>query len=132
MIPASRSTRKWCVSVEGLSFPADFAIRPDELAVAVEERGFDSLFLTEHTHLPCSPNSMSTSRCGKPSAGRRTQQSRQITGEEKGSQEAPFRVAVVTEHPRYPQPGEAPRPITWGTCREKVGYLSDEVRLTGA
>ncbi len=55
MIPASRSTRKWCVSVEGLSFPAVFAIRPDELAVAVEERGFESLFFTEHTHLPCSP-----------------------------------------------------------------------------
>ncbi|ADI11734.1 oxidoreductase [Streptomyces bingchenggensis BCW-1] len=33
-------------------FPADFAIRPDELAVAVEERGFESLFLPEHTHLP--------------------------------------------------------------------------------
>ncbi|MFF3373528.1 LLM class F420-dependent oxidoreductase [Streptomyces sp. NPDC002680] len=33
-------------------FPADFAVRPDELAVAVEERGFESLFLTEHTHLP--------------------------------------------------------------------------------
>ncbi len=33
-------------------FPADFAIRPDELARAVEERGFESLFLTEHTHMP--------------------------------------------------------------------------------
>ncbi|MFE1318190.1 LLM class F420-dependent oxidoreductase [Kitasatospora phosalacinea] len=33
-------------------FPADFAIRPDELARAVEERGFESLFLPEHTHLP--------------------------------------------------------------------------------
>jgi hypothetical protein len=30
-------------------FPADFAIRPDELARAVEERGFESLFLTDHT-----------------------------------------------------------------------------------
>ncbi|MFJ6517945.1 LLM class F420-dependent oxidoreductase [Streptomyces filamentosus] len=35
-------------------FPADFAIRPDELARAVEERGFESLFLPEHTHLPAS------------------------------------------------------------------------------
>lgn len=33
-------------------FPADFAIRPDELARAVEERGFESLFLPEHTHMP--------------------------------------------------------------------------------
>lgn len=33
-------------------FPTDFAIRPDELARAVEERGFESLFFAEHTHLP--------------------------------------------------------------------------------
>jgi probable F420-dependent oxidoreductase len=33
-------------------FPADFAIRPDALARAVEERGFESLFLAEHTHIP--------------------------------------------------------------------------------
>ena len=36
-------------------FPADFAIRPDELARAVEERGFESLFLTDHTHIPATP-----------------------------------------------------------------------------
>lgn len=35
-------------------FPADYAIRPDALAAAVEERGFDSLFFPEHTHLPAS------------------------------------------------------------------------------
>jgi hypothetical protein len=33
-------------------FPADFAIRPDELARAVEERGFESRFLTHHTRIP--------------------------------------------------------------------------------
>src|ERR1700682_3159650 len=33
-------------------FPADFAIRPDALGRAVEERGFESLFLAEHTHIP--------------------------------------------------------------------------------
>ena len=27
-------------------------IRPDELARAAEERGFESLFFTEHTHIP--------------------------------------------------------------------------------
>jgi len=37
-----------------LMFQADFAIRPDELAKAVEERGFESLFFPEHTHIPSS------------------------------------------------------------------------------
>ncbi len=31
---------------------ADFSMRPDELAVAVEERGFESLFFQEHTNIP--------------------------------------------------------------------------------
>ncbi len=31
---------------------ADLAMRPDDLARALEERGFDSLFLPEHTHTP--------------------------------------------------------------------------------
>lgn len=35
-----------------LIFPTDLSIRPAELAVAVEERGFASLFVTEHTHIP--------------------------------------------------------------------------------
>jgi probable F420-dependent oxidoreductase len=33
-----------------------FAMRPDELARAVEERGFESLFLPEHTHIPATPS----------------------------------------------------------------------------
>ena len=33
-------------------FPTDYAIQPAELARAVEERGFDSLFFPEHTHIP--------------------------------------------------------------------------------
>ncbi len=33
-------------------FPADYAIRPDELARACEERGFESLWFPEHTHIP--------------------------------------------------------------------------------
>jgi probable F420-dependent oxidoreductase len=36
-------------------FPTEFAIRPDELARAVEERGFESLFFTDHTHIPATP-----------------------------------------------------------------------------
>lgn len=35
-------------------FPTDYAIQPVELARAVEERGLDSLFFPEHTHIPTS------------------------------------------------------------------------------
>lgn len=35
-------------------FPTDYAIQPVALAKAVEERGFDSLFFPEHTHIPTS------------------------------------------------------------------------------
>ena len=35
-------------------FPTDYSIRIDELARAAEERGFESLFVTEHTHIPAS------------------------------------------------------------------------------
>jgi probable F420-dependent oxidoreductase len=33
-------------------FATDYAIRPDDLARALEERGFESLWLPEHTHIP--------------------------------------------------------------------------------
>ncbi|MDA1077310.1 MAG: TIGR03619 family F420-dependent LLM class oxidoreductase, partial [Proteobacteria bacterium] len=35
-------------------FPTDKAIQPVQLAQAAEERGFDSLFFPEHTHIPTS------------------------------------------------------------------------------
>lgn len=35
-------------------FPTDYAIRPDEVARAAEQRGFDSIFFPEHTHIPTS------------------------------------------------------------------------------
>ena len=35
-----------------MMFPTDYAIQPVELARAVEERGLDSLFFPEHTHIP--------------------------------------------------------------------------------
>ena len=38
-------------------FPTDYAIRPDELARAVESRGFESLWVPEHTHIPASRKS---------------------------------------------------------------------------
>ena len=40
-----------------LMFATDYAIRPDELAIAAEERGFESLFFPEHTHIPASRRS---------------------------------------------------------------------------
>jgi len=33
-------------------FATDYAIRPDELAGELEQRGFESLWLPEHTHIP--------------------------------------------------------------------------------
>ena len=38
-------------------FSTDYAMRVDELARAVEERGFESLFVPEHTHIPASRES---------------------------------------------------------------------------
>ena len=35
-------------------FPTEYAIRIDELARALEERGFESLWVPEHTHIPVS------------------------------------------------------------------------------
>jgi probable F420-dependent oxidoreductase len=35
-------------------FPTDYAMAPDELGRACEERGMESLWVAEHTHIPCS------------------------------------------------------------------------------
>ncbi len=35
-----------------LIFPTDTAIRPDDLAIEVEKRGFESLWFPEHSHIP--------------------------------------------------------------------------------
>jgi len=40
-----------------LMFAADYAIRPTDLARAVEERNFESLWFPEHTHIPVSRRS---------------------------------------------------------------------------
>jgi probable F420-dependent oxidoreductase len=37
-----------------LIFPTDLSIRPDQLAREMEDRGFESLWVTEHTHIPTS------------------------------------------------------------------------------
>jgi probable F420-dependent oxidoreductase len=38
-------------------FATDYAIRPDDLARACEERGFESIWFPEHTHIPTSRKS---------------------------------------------------------------------------
>ena len=38
-------------------FPSDYGIHPAALGKALEERGFDSLFMPEHTHIPSSRKS---------------------------------------------------------------------------
>jgi probable F420-dependent oxidoreductase len=40
-----------------LMFATDYAIRPDELARACEDRGFESVWFPEHTHIPASRRS---------------------------------------------------------------------------
>jgi probable F420-dependent oxidoreductase len=40
-----------------MMFPTDGAVAPDELARMAEERGFESLFFPEHTHIPASRES---------------------------------------------------------------------------
>ena len=40
--------------VGAFMFPTEYAIRVDDLARALEARGFESLFLPEHTHIPTS------------------------------------------------------------------------------
>jgi len=36
------------------TFPTDYSISPADLAVAAEERGFESLWVAEHSHIPAS------------------------------------------------------------------------------
>ena len=38
-------------------FPTDYSASPVEIAQATEERGFESLFVPEHTHIPASRKS---------------------------------------------------------------------------
>ena len=38
-------------------FPTEYSIAPDELARALEERGFESVWFPEHTHIPASRRS---------------------------------------------------------------------------
>ncbi len=44
----SQATTRFGVCI----FPCDYTIPPDQLGVALEERGFESLWLAEHSHIP--------------------------------------------------------------------------------
>ena len=37
-----------------MMFPTEYSVGPDQLAVMVEQRGYESLFFPEHTHIPAS------------------------------------------------------------------------------
>jgi probable F420-dependent oxidoreductase len=37
-----------------MMFPTDYSVRPDDLARMIEERGFESVWFPEHTHIPAS------------------------------------------------------------------------------
>src|SRR5215207_8971745 len=39
-------------------FPTDESIEPGELALMAEERGFEAAFVTEHSHIPASRDSV--------------------------------------------------------------------------
>lgn len=42
------------MKIGAFMFPTDYAISPTELAIAVEERGFESVWVPEHSHIPLS------------------------------------------------------------------------------
>ena len=35
-----------------MMFSTDYSIRPDDLAKMLEDRGFESMWVPEHTHIP--------------------------------------------------------------------------------
>ncbi|MBO6658437.1 MAG: LLM class F420-dependent oxidoreductase [Pseudomonadales bacterium] len=45
------------MKIGALIFATDYAVRMDELAPEMESRGYDSLFIPEHTHIPASRES---------------------------------------------------------------------------
>ncbi|MAG31878.1 MAG: hypothetical protein CL908_13400 [Deltaproteobacteria bacterium] len=51
-----------------MRFPAGDSIHPAELTVAAEERGFDSLWVAEHSHIPASRKTLWP--CGRCFPGR--------------------------------------------------------------
>ena len=50
--------------IAAITFSTDYSIQPVPLARALEERGFEGLFLAEHTHIPANRESESYARRG--------------------------------------------------------------------
>ena len=48
-------------------FPTDYSIPPHELAAAAEARGYESLWLPEHSHIPTSRKSRGLAALSCPS-----------------------------------------------------------------
>ena len=51
-------------------FPTDDSMRPDAFARAAEERGFESIWFAEHSHIPVSPATPTPPEPGQPGLGR--------------------------------------------------------------
>jgi probable F420-dependent oxidoreductase len=45
------------MQIGAMMFATDYSIRPDDLAKALEDRGFESMWVPEHTHIPASRQS---------------------------------------------------------------------------
>ena len=54
---ANNATRERTMRIGGQMFFTDYSMSPVELARALEERGFDSLWVPEHSHIPMSRKS---------------------------------------------------------------------------
>src|ERR1041384_2964715 len=55
--PPARGGQARLMDHGGVMFPTESSIAPDELARALEERGFESVWFPEHTHIPASRQS---------------------------------------------------------------------------
>jgi probable F420-dependent oxidoreductase len=53
----ARNPRRQVMLIGAFHFPTDYGIEIGELARALEQRGFESLFVCEHTHIPVSRRS---------------------------------------------------------------------------
>jgi len=50
-----------------MMFPTEYSVGPGELAQIVEQRGFESLFFPEHTHIPATRRAVAVQPPGKAS-----------------------------------------------------------------
>src|SRR4051794_10226007 len=60
-----RALRRMAMDVGASIFFTDYSISPAELGVAMEERGFDSVWAAEHSHIPVPRRTRADSELGK-------------------------------------------------------------------